>query len=97
MYDALQDNACYSRIDDDVMSLEVAARASLYRCLAPCCNSLFCAHMASEQPHHHLEDIEIRSLRESELDEWFKHVASVFASTGEAYFRRHWFSDPHRV
>jgi len=53
--------------------------------------------MASEQPHHHLEDIEIRSLRESELDEWFKHVASVFASTGEAYFRRHWFSDPHRV
>jgi hypothetical protein len=40
--------------------------------------------------------IEFRSLHHHELDQWFKHVASVF-TCGEEYFRRHWFSDPDRV
>lgn len=40
--------------------------------------------------------IEIRSLRQDELPQWFEHVSAVFTKTPRSYFERHWYADPWR-
>ena len=40
--------------------------------------------------------IEIRSLREEELESWFDHCAEVFEGASREYFVRHWVNDPFR-
>lgn len=41
-------------------------------------------------------DVEIRSLKETELEIWFDHLDTVFETTPRNYFVNHWNSDPLR-
>ncbi len=40
--------------------------------------------------------VEVRSLREEELERWFDHCAEVFKGESREYFVRHWNNDPWR-
>lgn len=40
--------------------------------------------------------IEFRTLKESELEAWFDHCATVFTGASRQYFKNHWINDPWR-